>query len=97
MTRLLLAWIALCVLLAIEAGAAALHAGWLGWAAAPVMVAVVALAFMHAAQASALARIFGVAGLFWVAILLLLGSVDYLARHDDPSERTSIDRTGLKS
>ncbi len=87
MIRLVLAWLALLGLLGIEALAAAMHHGWLAWGAPPVMVALVALAFMHAGQASALGRIFAVAGLFWVAILLALGSVDFAVRHDVPAAR----------
>lgn len=84
MIRLGLAWLALMVLLLIECLATRAHAGWVALAVAPIMVATVALAFMHAAQASALSRIFAVTGLFWVAILLGLGSMDFLARTDVP-------------
>jgi hypothetical protein len=84
MIRLALAWAGLLLLLGIEVAATLLHAGWVAWAAAPVMVMLVSGVFMQVLQASPLARIFGLAGLFWMAVLLGLGSVDFLARQDYP-------------
>ncbi len=85
MIRPVLAWILLMLLLAVEVLAALLHVGWLAWAAAPVMIAVVALTFMHVAQESPLSRIFAMTGLVWIAILLSLGSADFAARHNYPA------------
>ncbi len=90
MIGLALAWAGLVLLLVVEVVAAALHVGWLAWIAAPVMIATVALAFMHAGQASGLSRIFAAAGLFWVVVLLTLGSTDYVARHQSQMSRAGI-------
>jgi len=80
MIRLGFAWIGLLLLLGIEVVGAASGAGWLAWVVGPVMIALVALVFMHVASASPLSRVFAITGLFWAAILLGLGSVDYLYR-----------------
>jgi hypothetical protein len=49
---------------------------------AAVMVALVAFGFMEIAEAPQAARLFAVASLLWLAILLGLGSVDPLTRTD---------------
>ncbi len=85
MIRLGLAWAGLMLLLGIEVVGAISNAGWIAWAAAPLMVTLVVGIFMHIARASALSRIFAITGLFWVAILLCLGSVDFFARKDIPT------------
>lgn len=85
MIRLGLAWIGLLILLVIEVVGAASHAGWLAWGAAPLMVLLVACVFMHVTRASALSRIFAITGLFWAAVLLGLGSVDYVFRRVTPA------------
>jgi cytochrome c oxidase subunit 3 len=85
MIRLALAWVALMLLLGIEVIGTASGAGWLAWFAAPVMIALVACVFMHVTRASALSRIFAITGLFWVAVLLGLGSADYLSRRVTPA------------
>lgn len=90
MIRLVLAWVMLLLLLAVDVLAALLHTGWLAWATAPVMVAVVALAFMNAARESPLSRIFAVTGLIWMTILLTLGSADFLARHNELAPQKTI-------
>ena len=78
----MITWVALLLLLGLETLAAVLHAGWLAYGLAPVMIALVAFRFMHIGQQSALTRIFALAGLFWLAILLGLGSIDYVVRRD---------------
>ena len=83
--RLALTWLGLMLLLAVEIWGAATHRGWVAWAAAPLMVALVATVFMHVTKASAIARIFALAGVFWVLVLLGLGSVDFFARRDFPA------------
>ena len=85
MMRLGLTWIGLLILVVVEVVGAASHAGWLAWAAAPVMIFLVATVFMHAAGASPLSRIFAITGLFWAAILLGLGSADYVFRRVAPA------------
>lgn len=72
----------LLLLLAAEVLATILHAGGLAFALAPAMIALVAFRYMHVGRQSPLTRIFALAGLFWLAVLLGLGSVDYLARRD---------------
>ena len=75
-------WVMLMLLLGLEVLAAVLHAGWLAYGLAPVMIALVAFRFMHIGRQSALTRIFALAGLFWLVVLLGLGSIDYIVRRD---------------
>lgn len=90
MIRLAFAWIGLMLLLGVEVLGTLAHAGWLAWVAAPLMIGIVVLAFMHVQQESALSRIFAVTGLVWIGILLTLGTADYLARHTVPApQRTA--------
>lgn len=85
MTRIGLAWVLLVVLLGLQVAAALAGAGWLAGALAPPMIGVVAFLFMDLGRASSLSRIFALAGLFWLAILVGLTSVDFLARRDYPA------------
>ena len=85
MIRLGLAWIGLLLLLGIEVIGAGGGAGWLAWFAGPVMIGLVATVFMQVTRASALSRVFAITGLFWAAVLLGLGSVDYLYRGIAPA------------
>ncbi len=97
---LLLLWAALVLLLGMEVLAAVLHAGWVAFGLAPIMVALVAAGFMHVLQASPLSRIFATAGLFWLFILLGLGGYRFLrpARlpgapaHSEQRERPELGR-----
>lgn len=89
MIRVLLPWLALMTLLAFEIGAALLHMGSAAVVAAPVMIAIVAGMFMQIGRETPLSRIFAVAGLFWLAILIGLGSVDFIARKDVPTPQTT--------
>jgi cytochrome c oxidase subunit IV len=82
---LVLIWAALMLLLGCEVLAAVLHAGWVAFGLAPVMVALVAGGFMHVLRASPLAHIFAAAGLFWLLILVGLGGIDFFARRDYPA------------
>lgn len=86
---LLLLWAALVLLLGMEVVAAVLHAGWIAFGLAPIMVALVAAGFMRVLGASPLARIFATAGLFWLLILIGLGGVDFFARRDYPAPQLS--------
>jgi len=83
--RLGIAWIGLLLLLGIEVVGASSGAGWLAWIAAPFMIVLVAGVFMQVTHASALSKIFAITGVFWVAVLLGLGGVDYLFRRVDPA------------
>ena len=89
MTRVLLPWLALMALLAIEIGAALLHMGMAAAVAAPVMIAIVAGMFMHVGRETPLSRVFAIAGLFWLAIMIGLGSLDFLVRRDVPTSQTT--------
>ena len=86
---LILIWAALVVLLLVEALAAVFHAGWIAWGTAPVMVLLITAGFMQVLRQSPLTRIFAVAGLFWLLILVGLGGMDFFARHDYPAPRFS--------
>ena len=77
---LILIWAVLVLLLGLEVLAAELHAGWVAFGLAPIMVALVAGGFMSVMRASPLAHIFAAAGLFWLLILVGLGGVDFFAR-----------------
>ncbi len=84
--RLLLAWVLLLVLLAIQFGAAFLPlAPWLRvliLLPALAMAATVGMVFMEIGRAPTAARGFAAAGLFWLLVLLGLGSMDPLTRTD---------------
>lgn len=79
-------WVALLLLIGIQCAAAALlHRPGIAWAAASLMALLVTLRFMRVARASPLSRIFAAAGVFWLLVLLGLGSVDFIARRDTPA------------
>jgi caa(3)-type oxidase subunit IV len=82
---LVLIWAALVLLLILEVVSALLHAGWVAFGLAPIMVLLVAAGFMHVLKGSQLTRIFATTGLFWLLILLGLGGIDFFARHDYPA------------
>jgi cytochrome c oxidase subunit IV len=91
--RLLLAWALLMVLLAIEFGGSFMP---LGRSARPLvlvpavlMVAAVGILFMQIGRGIAIVRLFAVAGLLWLTILLGLGSLDPLTRTDYPVQGVS--------
>ena len=84
MMRVLVAWVLLMVLLAVEVAAALARAGWAAGMLAVPMMGLVVFMFMDVGRASQLSRIFALAGLFWVCILIGLSSVDFLARQDFP-------------
>jgi cytochrome c oxidase subunit 4 len=82
--QLVLCWVALLVLAALEFGAAFMHVGR-GWRPllllpACCMAALVGVMFMDARRGPTLVRGFAIAGLFWLAVLLGLGMVDPLTR-----------------
>lgn len=82
---LALAWVGLLVLFVVELAAALLKFGVIAPAVGVAMVAVVALFFMRLRDAPALSRIFVVAGVFWLLVLLGLSSVDMFTRSDYPA------------
>jgi cytochrome c oxidase subunit IV len=84
--RLLLAWVLLMVLLAIEFGASFLpldrSARPLVLIPAVLMVGVVGTIFMEVERGPEIVRLFAIAGLLWLTILLGLGSLDPMTRID---------------
>lgn len=82
---LVLAWLGLLVLFGVELGAALLKFGVIAPAIGIAMVVVVALFFMRLRDAPALSRIFVIAGVFWLVVLLGLSSVDTFTRSDYPA------------
>jgi cytochrome c oxidase subunit IV len=87
MTRrtLLYGWVALLALMAVELGAALLHFGAIAPAVGIAMALVVAFVFMRLRDAPALSRIFALAGVFWLILLLGLTSLDTFTRSDYPA------------
>ena len=80
---LLLAWGGLLALLVAQLGTALLlhlpaAASLFGLVAAGIVVVM----FMRIREGSALMHIFGAAGLFWLLVLLVLGTMDPLTRTD---------------
>jgi len=75
---------ALLILLAVTVGAAHIPLGpWSPVAAmgiAAVKTALIGLVFMHLQQETSLVRVFSLAGLIWLTILLVLLASDYLTR-----------------
>lgn len=82
--RLIFAWIALLGLLAAELAASALPLAPslrpLLLVAAVAMAGVIVAFFMEVAHGPSPIRLFAVSGLFWLIILLALGSLDPLTR-----------------
>jgi cytochrome c oxidase subunit IV len=83
---LLLVWVLLMILLAAEFGASFLP---LGRSARPLvlvpailMVGAVGTLFMQIGRGPTIARLFAVAGLLWLTVLLGLGSLDPMTRTD---------------
>lgn len=82
--RLLIAWTLLMLLLLVELGMVLLPLPPWGRTAillpAVAMAGIVAVAFMEVPRSPIVARGLAVAGLFWLAVLLGLGSIDPLTR-----------------
>ncbi len=90
--QLLATYLSLLLLLALEFGLAKLPlTGARGVVLVPasIMAAVVAIGFMELAKGPPTARIFAVAGLVWLAILLGLGSLDPMTRVLYPVQYTT--------
>lgn len=82
---LLLVWLSLIVLVGVEVLAARLAGGGL----LPVLVGlgmalVVLLTFMNLRAAPTLGIVFAAASLFWILVMMSLGSMDTATRHDIP-------------
>lgn len=84
----LLVWLALLMLLAATTGGAYLPIGRfniaLALTIAAIKAALVLIGFMRLWEGPRLARVFAVAGFFWLGILLWLAGGDYLTRHGFP-------------
>lgn len=82
--QLLLCWVGLFLLAAIEFGCAHIHFNPsyrpLLLLPALSMVVLVAVMFMRVRSGVAIVRVFALAALFWLAIMLGLGMVDPLTR-----------------
>lgn len=83
-TRLLGAWIALLLLLAVTVGVAFLPIGsakiWLGYAIATAKAGLILWFFMELRRESGIARLAALAGFVWMAFLLILTAADYMTR-----------------
>jgi caa(3)-type oxidase subunit IV len=88
--RLLLSWLLLMVLAGAEFGASFLPLGRserpLVLVPAVLMIAGVATLFMHVRRGPTIVRLFAVAALLWLTILLGLGTLDPMTRTDLPVE-----------
>lgn len=87
-------WVLLLVLLAAEFGAGSLplkpSVRPLILIAPVIMVAAVGIMFMQVKRGPAIVRLFAVAGLVWLCILLGLGSLDPMTRTDVHVQSTGI-------
>jgi caa(3)-type oxidase subunit IV len=86
---LALAWIGLLLLFAVELGATLLGLGAIAPAIGAAMAVLVAFAFMRLGDAPTLSRIFALAAVFWLLVLLGLTSVDTFTRSDYPAPMPS--------
>lgn len=81
-------WLALVALLGVELGGAFIRLGhgFSGLLLLPagLMVVLVGLYFMRVRASGGLARFFALAAIFWLVVLLGLGSIDPMTRHDYP-------------
>jgi cytochrome c oxidase subunit 4 len=75
-------WVGLLLLLAIEIIGALTHQPWFAAIAAPLMIALVAFGYMRLRAETPLSRIFAITGLFWLAIMLSLGNLDFAVRRN---------------
>jgi cytochrome c oxidase subunit IV len=82
--QLVLAWVLLMVLLAIQIGVSFLPLGQSGrplvLIPAMLMVGVVGTVFMEVGRGPEIIRLFAIAALLWLGILLGLGSLDPMTR-----------------
>lgn len=94
LTRLITAWLLLLCLAAAEFAASylPLPRGYRPLIMLPgvIMIGLVAVRFMELTKGIILVRAFAVAGIFWLAVLLVLGSTDPLTRHNYPVPRADV-------
>ncbi|WP_230975704.1 hypothetical protein [Acetobacter garciniae] len=84
MARVLSCWGLLLMLLAVELVLAAVGANWGIGGCAGLMALLIACGFMRMMRAPTLAAIFAIGGLFWLSVLLALGSLDSFTRTNFP-------------
>lgn len=88
MRRLVFTWLSLLLLGALEVAASylPLARAWRPLIMIPalLMVALVATMFMEVRKGPVIVRAFAVAAVFWLFVLLALGSVDPLTRKEHP-------------
>lgn len=82
MIRVAIAWLVLLVLFLVELAMARGGVGPYTPLVGLVMIAVVVVAFMRLPKGSALTKVFALAGVFWLCLLIGLGSFDFLTRAD---------------
>jgi len=80
----MIVWLVLALLLVVELFATLTHFAALSLPIGIIMACVIALCFMNLRRSSPLSRIFAVAGVFWLLVLLGLGTMDPLTRTDYP-------------
>jgi cytochrome c oxidase subunit 4 len=82
--HLVVVYVALICLLALTAGATAFPTGWwstpIGLLVASVKIVLISCYFMNLRNQPGLVRIFACAGLFWLTIMIVLTSCDYITR-----------------
>lgn len=83
-THPVVVWLALLGLLGLEIALVTFGFGAVTPFVGVAMAAMVAFGFMRLADAPSLSRVFAVAGVFWLLVLLGLGSVDFITRTDFP-------------
>lgn len=86
---LVLAWVALLVLMFLSLGSAYLNLGAgnliAGLTIAIIKTGIVVWLFMHLPRANDATRIVAIAGVAWLALLMLLSLTDFLTRSDVPA------------
>ena len=91
--RLIIAWLWLLALAAVEFAASflPLPRAWrpLLLIPAALMAMIVGIRFMEVKKGPPLVRAFALAALFWLLVLLALGSADPLTRHNYPVPKPS--------
>lgn len=79
-----LIWLILALLMGVELGGAFAGVGGLLLFPAAIMVLLVGFYFMRVQESGRLARFFALAAMFWLLVLLGLGSLDPMTRIDYP-------------
>lgn len=87
MRRFVLPWVAMLGLIAVEVVLMLLHLGPAAPFVALVIAGVIVIGPMQLRAAPTTGRIFALAGVFWLVVVLFgLGTLDPLTRHHQPTE-----------